>query len=127
MAQNTSSINGFVRNNANGEPISYANVFISNTSIGAATNRDGYFVISDIPLGEYEVNVSMIGYAVHKEMVELFDGSPVRLEIGMKDQVIEGSEVLVTAERQKFREVHREQSNILGHQRDKFRTCFHRA
>ena len=102
MAQNTSSINGFVRNNANGEPISYANVFISNTSIGAATNRDGYFVISDIPLGEYEVNVSMIGYAVHKEMVELFDGSPVRLEIGMKDQVIEGSEVLVTAERQKF-------------------------
>ncbi len=102
VAQNTSSINGFVRNNANGEPISYANVFISNTSIGAATNRDGYFVISDIPLGEYEVNVSMIGYAVHKEMVELFDGSPVRLEIGMKDQVIEGSEVLVTAERQKF-------------------------
>ena len=102
MAQNTSSINGFVRNNVNGEPISYANVFISNTSIGAATNRDGYFVISDIPLGEYEVNVSMIGYAVHKEMVELFDGSPVRLEIGMKDQVIEGSEVLVTAERQKF-------------------------
>ena len=102
VAQNTSSINGFVRNNANGEPISYANVFISNTSIGAATNRDGYFVVSDIPLGEYEVNVSMIGYAVHKEMVELFDGSPVRLEIGMKDQVIEGSEVLVTAERQKF-------------------------
>ena len=102
VAQNTSSINGFVRNNVNGEPISYANVFISNTSIGAATNRDGYFVISDIPLGEYEVNVSMIGYAVHKEMVELFDGSPVRLEIGMKDQVIEGSEVLVTAERQKF-------------------------
>jgi len=101
-AQNTSSINGFVRNDANGEPISYANVFISNTPLGAATNRDGYFVISDIPSGTYEVNVSMIGYAVHKETIDLTEISSIRIEVRMKEQVIEGSEVLVTAERQKF-------------------------
>ena len=64
--QNTSSINGFVRNNSDGEPISYANVFISNTSIGTTTNRDGYFVISNLPVGEYELNVSMIGYGSYK-------------------------------------------------------------
>ena len=102
MAQNSSSINGFVRNDANGEPISYANVFISNTSIGAATNRDGYFVISNIPSGIHEVNVSMIGYAVHKETIDLTETSSIRIEVRMKEQVIEGSEVLVTAERQKF-------------------------
>jgi len=101
-AQNTSSINGFVRNDANGEPISYANVFISNTPLGAATNRDGYFVISDIPSGTHEVNVSMIGYAVHKETIDLTEISSIRIEVRMKEQVIEGSEVLVTAERQKF-------------------------
>ena len=67
MGANGSSVNGFVRNDLDGEPISYANVFISNTSLGAATNRDGYFVISGIPSGEYELNVSMIGYAIHKE------------------------------------------------------------
>ena len=39
----TASINGFVRDDASGEPISYANVFLSNSSIGAATNSDGYF------------------------------------------------------------------------------------
>ena len=50
MRANGSSINGFVRNDLDGEPISYANVFISNTSLGAATNRDGYFVISGISL-----------------------------------------------------------------------------
>ena len=102
VAQNSSSINGFVRNDANGEPISYANVFISNTSIGAATNRDGYFVISNIPSGIHEVNVSMIGYAVHKETIDLTETSSIRIEVRMKEQVIEGSEVLVTAERQKF-------------------------
>ena len=101
-AQSTSSINGFIRNDVNGEPISYANVFISNTSLGAATNRDGYFVISDIPSGIYEVNVSMIGYAVHKETIDLTETNSIRIEVRMKEQVIEGSEVLVTAERQKF-------------------------
>tara|TARA_B100001758_G_scaffold181357_1_gene158051 strand:- start:3984 stop:6371 length:2388 start_codon:yes stop_codon:yes gene_type:complete len=102
LGQNTSSINGFVRNDLNGEPISYANVFISNTSLGAATDRDGYFVISDIPSGTYEVNVSMIGYAVHKETIDLTNTSSMRIEVRMKEQVIKGSEILVTAERQKF-------------------------
>ena len=102
LGQNTSSINGFVRNDLNGEPISYANVFISNTSLGAATDRDGYFVISDIPSGTYEVNVSMIGYAVHKEIIDFTNTSSIRIEVRMKEQVIKGSEILVTAERQKF-------------------------
>ena len=102
MGANGSSINGFVRNDLDGEPISYANVFISNTSLGAATNRDGYFVISGIPSGEYELNVSMIGYAIHKEWINLADSASIRIEVSLKSQVIKGSEVLVTAERQKF-------------------------
>ena len=101
-AQNTSSINGFVRNNSDGEPISYANVFISNTSIGTTTNRDGYFVISNLPVGEYELNVSMIGYGSYKSIVNLIENTPARLDISMAEQVIESAEVLVTAERQKF-------------------------
>ena len=101
-AQTLLNINGFVRNNATGEPISYANVFLSNTSIGAATNSDGYFVMSDIPIGKYEINISMIGYAVYKEEVDLSQGQSIRLNIRLKEEVIQGTEVLVTAERQKF-------------------------
>ena len=98
----TASINGFVRDDASGEPISYANVFLSNSSIGAATNSDGYFVLSGIPLGLYEVNATMIGYAVFKEEVDLSYGESVRLEIRLIEEAIKGTEVLVTAERQKF-------------------------
>ena len=98
----TASINGFVRDDASGEPISYANVFLSNSSIGAATNSDGYFVISEIPFGFYELNATMIGYAVFKKKVDLSLGESIRLEIRLKEEVIKGTEVLVTAERQKF-------------------------
>jgi len=98
----TASINGFVRDDASGEPISYANVFLSNSSIGAATNSDGYFVLSGIPSGMYEVNVTMIGYGVFKEKVNLLNRESVRLEIRLTEEAIKGIEVLVTAERQKF-------------------------
>ena len=101
-AQTTSSVNGFVRDNATGEPISYANVFLSNTILGAATNRDGYFVISNVHLGSYEINATMIGYGIYKHEITLSEGQPVRLEIRLKEEVIETSEILVTAERQKF-------------------------
>ena len=100
--QGTSSASGFVRNDQNGEPISYANVYLSNSTLGAATNRDGYFVISDIPLGKYEINVSMMGYRVYKKEIDLSYGEPLRMDIRMKEEVIKTSEVLVTAERQKF-------------------------
>ena len=98
----TASINGFVRDDASGEPISYANVFLSNSSIGAATNSDGYFVLSGIPSGLYEVNVTMIGYGVFKEEVNLLNRESVMLEIRLTEEAIKGTEVLVTAERQKF-------------------------
>ena len=96
------SINGFVREASSGEPISYANVFLSNTALGAATSRDGYFVITDVPKGEYEFNVTMIGYSVYKEKISVSDTASIRLEILLKEEVIETSEILVTAERQKF-------------------------
>ena len=101
-AQETSIISGFVREDATGEPISFANVFLSNTGFGAATNQDGYFVITNIPLGSYEINASMIGYGIYKEQIMLFEGETVRLDIRLKEEAIQTSEILVTAERQKF-------------------------
>ena len=41
LSQDRASINGFVRNDGTGEPVSYANVYISNTNSGTATNSDG--------------------------------------------------------------------------------------
>jgi hypothetical protein len=102
ISQDRSTISGFVRENASGEPISYANVFISNTNLGAATNQDGYFVISKIPVGEIELNVSMIGFRVHKETILLESGKPIRRNIRLKAEAIQSEEILVTAERQKF-------------------------
>ena len=102
FSQGLSSISGFVRDDTSGEPISYANVFLSNSTLGAATNQDGYFVISNIPVGKYELNATMIGYGIFKKNIELSEGQPIRLDIRLNEEIIQTTEVLVTAERQKF-------------------------
>ena len=112
-AQKSLSISGFVRDINNGEPISYANIFIPNTSLGTATNSDGYFVFSDIEPGEYEVNVSMMGYKLHKELIILYTSKSVRLDIRMTQVIIQGSEITVTGIKQKFKKAVESSSVIL--------------
>ena len=102
ISAKSQSISGFVREKSTGEPISYANVFLSNNSFGSATNQDGYFVISNVPFGNYEINASMIGFSVFKKNIILESDKSIRMEIFLKEQVLESSEVIVTAERQKF-------------------------
>ena len=50
------SINGFVRDDANGEPLSFVNVFIKDSNLGASTNQEGYFVIQNVPNGEIVIS-----------------------------------------------------------------------
>ncbi|SVC68413.1 uncharacterized protein METZ01_LOCUS321267, partial [marine metagenome] len=102
-AQDKSSISGFVREVETGEPISYANVFIPGTSMGTATNSDGYFVFINLSQGEYEVNVSMIGFGLYKETVNLKIDESVRLDIRMKEEALPTSEIIVSGTRQKFK------------------------
>ncbi len=39
-----------------------AHVYFSNLEAGTTTNRDGYFVLSSLPAGKYDVRISYIGY-----------------------------------------------------------------
>ncbi len=102
-AQSKSSISGFVRDDATGEPISYANVFFTGTSLGTATNSDGYFVLVNLSPGAYEINVSMIGFGLYKETVSLKIDESVRLNIRMKKEVLQASEITVSGVRQQFK------------------------
>ena len=59
-------------------------------------------MISNIPLGKYELNATMIGYGIFKKNIALSEGQPIRLDIRLNEEIIQTTEVLVTAERQKF-------------------------
>ncbi|MGB3081215.1 MAG: TonB-dependent receptor [Saprospiraceae bacterium] len=58
----TSGIKGRVINIKTNEPIAYANVFVANTTSGALTDTNGYYVINTIPPGIYTLTCSFIGF-----------------------------------------------------------------
>ena len=61
-AQSTGKIMGKVTDQATGEGIPFANVFIEGASKGAASDIDGNFVILNVTPDVYTVTASYIGY-----------------------------------------------------------------
>lgn len=58
----TGTIRGFVYEEESGEPAIFTNVILANTTYGAATDVNGYYIISKVPPGEYQLRVTNLGY-----------------------------------------------------------------
>ncbi len=99
------SINGFIRENTTGEPLPYANIILPDLNRGATSNVDGYFVVSDLPVGTHRLIISIIGYSNDERMIELPDDMNLRLDIRLDQTIIAGQPIEVNAEREKFKEL----------------------
>ncbi len=62
VAQATGTISGVVRDKNTQEPLIGAGVLLQGTTIGAQTDVDGRFTISNIPVKTYNLVVSYLGY-----------------------------------------------------------------
>lgn len=62
FAQSTGKIMGTVKDETTDEPIPFSNVIIDGTTLGAASDIDGNYVILNIPPGVYTVTASYVGY-----------------------------------------------------------------
>jgi hypothetical protein len=95
FAQNT--LTGYVYDESNGESLIGANVFIKQLEIGASTNVSGYFVISKIPNGRYELSVSYVGYNPKNIEISL-PADEGLLKVYLSQASLETDEVVVKAE-----------------------------
>ncbi|MFA6617766.1 MAG: TonB-dependent receptor [Candidatus Neomarinimicrobiota bacterium] len=98
------TVSGFISNYNDGEPIHYANVFLENTSIGAVSNSDGYYIILDVPAGKYTLVASVIGYKLEKREIEVTASARVKEHFDLETEQIQLQEVIVSAEREKFKQ-----------------------
>ena len=60
--KDNSSISGIVKDKDTKETLIGASIMILGTKLGARTNKNGYFSITQIPSGTYKVIVSFLGY-----------------------------------------------------------------
>jgi len=95
-------INGVLRHADTGEPLMYGNVTIKGTSVGAASDIDGYYNITNLPAGNYTMLVTIIGHQREEREISVVAGIGQRQDFDLEPADIEGKEVIVTGERQRF-------------------------
>jgi len=94
-------IDGYVRDQQSRQALPGANVVIKGTSIGAASQTDGYFYILNVPPGRYTVEASMMGFTrMSVAGVHVTADQTTRVNFDLKEETLElGEEIVVTAER----------------------------
>jgi len=106
-------INGFVKD-TNGEPLPGVNVVIDGTLQGTAAQADGFFQILNVKPGTYTLKATYIGFSqVLIENVAVNVNQTTEINITMREQTVEGEEIVVIAERPVVqKDVASSQSNI---------------
>ncbi len=101
LAGTTGKIVGKVQDAKTGDPLPGVNIIIEGTSLGAATDANGEYVILNVPPGTYNLVASMIGYTRERKI-----GVVVRVDLTtqvnfrLEETVVElGRTVEVVAER----------------------------
>ncbi|NOX89901.1 MAG: outer membrane beta-barrel protein [Calditrichaeota bacterium] len=100
FAGTTGKIAGTVVDQQNGEPLPGVNIYLLNTSYGAATDLEGYYYIINIPPGSYTLVAQMIGYKEYRiKEVSVSADRTTNINIRLSPETIEGEVIEVTAEK----------------------------
>ncbi len=92
----TYSITGTVTDSLN-IPLQYVNISLIGTNFGDASDLLGRYHINNIPVGNYTIEFSAIGYETYKKTNLSLTDKSITLNVILKEQVIESEEVIVTA------------------------------
>lgn len=94
----TGVIEGRVYDEINNESIPFANVIIQGTSLGSATDIDGYYRIEELEPGLYNLQVSYLGYeTAFASEIYVVNNAPTRVDFAMVEASEQLEEVVIKA------------------------------
>ncbi len=97
-AQASSKITGKVTDKVTGDPLPGANVYLQNTSFGAATDVSGNYTIAGVPTGSCTLQVSYLGYKPQSLDINVTEDKTLVLNFGLEPMALQGKAVIVTAQ-----------------------------
>jgi TonB-dependent receptor len=93
----TSTIKSRVLDKSTEEPLFGANIIIEGTSLGAASDLDGRFIIRNVPLGNQKMVISYIGYnAITVDIIVIENNASE--DYFIEPTTLEGETVVITAQ-----------------------------
>jgi hypothetical protein len=89
VSAQTGSIRGFVYDKETGEPMMLSNVMLENTQIGTSTDVNGYFVLSKIKTGNYNIKITTLGYETYIAPIKIEKNKVLALNIHLEASATE--------------------------------------
>jgi len=99
----TGDVRGFVYEEETSEPLPYSSVYLKGTTHAAQTNLDGFFSLTQIPVGEYTLLVTSIGYDTISQPITIKSSDIITKKFFLKKSVILFKEVEISAENEQKR------------------------
>ena len=96
----TADLRGFVYDKETGEPIIFCNVILEGTTIGASTDVNGFFSITNIPDGNYTIFITYIGYDTLRENISLKAKQILTKKFEINESSVQLQTVTISADRQ---------------------------
>ncbi len=98
LTAQTGVIIGRVTDSETGNALPGANIFQRGTSLGAASDLNGNYIITNVPPGTYQITVRYIGYEEVTFTVQVGLNERVKRDVKLKPQAVRGETVTVTAQ-----------------------------
>lgn len=96
LYSSTVKLSGYIYDKTTGKPIPDANVQIKDTTLGTASQSNGYFFIRNLTPGNYTLLVKVIGYKLKEiDGINLENDKTIRIEL--EPEVIQLDPVIVSA------------------------------
>ena len=83
------------------KPLVGANIIIVGTTIGAVTNKDGYYQLNNLPKGNFILKASFIGYKSQTVEVKLKGHHTSQINFDLKEDELNLEQIVVTGTRTK--------------------------
>ena len=98
FAQEVGSIKGKVLDKATKQPLIGVNILVVGTTLGASTDNNGQFIISQLKEDVYKLRLTYIGYTPSlRTDVRVVRNKTTNIEVELEEDYIQGEEVTVTA------------------------------
>ncbi len=92
------------------KPLEGANIILKGTTMGAVTNKDGYYQFTNVPRGNFILKASYIGYKSQEVVVNLRGHHISKINFDLEEDLIQTENVVVSASRQ---EENRKEASIV--------------
>ncbi len=93
------NIYGHVIDRATGEHLPYVTVSLKGTTLATATDATGHYMLKNLPVGKFVIEVKMLGYKTLEQEVTLKSNASFELNFTLDEAQISLDEVVVSANR----------------------------